>query len=597
MNLIADCMLPLQLVDTAGFRKFMHTVDPMFAVPSRRTVTRKLTDALSSHKENCKADVQEAMAIGGLVHVTMDLWSSRAMEPIAGIRFHYFDKKFNLCVKTAGYRHFGQQHTGENIAKVFEETLTVFGIPNNCVGCQVTDNAKNMIKAFDIFSLHAAGELSLNLEQDREDDHESDDTLDDEDPNSDVAEFLTEEDENGNAESEDLSQLEPLISRRLPCAAHMLQLVIKDALHQVPSVDKIIKEASSVVGFFHRSLHWGCELKKQTNGLGLLAAVPTRWNSSLIMLRRLSQENVWRAVTDTLKKARNSKPSVNTPPLSGKRAQLTDVVGLLENFEEATNSLQGDGVTVSMVIPAILGIDELLAAQKTLFQNFQLQLRSALQRRFNDILRMPEYVLATLLDPRYKMVPFMRTTNSDDEDEDDEPLVNLTTATLVRVRAYRSLTPITVISSTEARAVLLQQIRAHGLRELAISPVTQVAATDAVHEQEPFGLQPVKNSIFSKFHAQLTAAKQSEDVRYFATPTCPNMMPEEYWVKEAVHYPVLSKLARKYLSIPASSASVERLFSVCGAIIRARRARLSANTVEALLFHMERCYDNGPIDD
>ena len=62
-------------------------------------------------------------------------------------------------------------------------------------------------------------------------------------------------------------------------------------------------------------------------------------------------------------------------------------------------------------------------------------------------------------------------------------------------------------------------------------------------------------------------------------------------------YPVLSKLARKYLSIPASSASVERLFSVCGAIIHARRARLSANTVEALLFHMKRCYDNGPIDD
>jgi len=43
----------------------------------------------------------------------------------------------------------------------------------------------------------------------------------------------------------------------------------------------------------------------------------------------------------------------------------------------------------------------------------------------------------------------------------------------------------------------------------------------------------------------------------------------------------------RYLSIPASLAAVERLFSTCGALIRARRARLTAKTVESLLFRME----------
>ena len=57
------------------------------------------------------------------------------------------------------------------------------------------------------------------------------------------------------------------------------------------------------------------------------------------------------------------------------------------------------------------------------------------------------------------------------------------------------------------------------------------------------------------------------------------------------------KLIGKYFTEILKNEKEWIMFSVCGAIIRARRARLSANTVEALLFHMERCYDNGPIDD
>jgi len=67
-------------------------------------------------------------------------------------------------------------------------------------------------------------------------------------------------------------------------------------------------------------------------------------------------------------------------------------------FEEATNSLQTDTVTSSMVIPAILGVDGMLAACDTQYNTFRLQLRSALQRRFDDILRKPEYVIATMLE-------------------------------------------------------------------------------------------------------------------------------------------------------------------------------------------------------
>ena len=48
--------------------------------------------------------------------------------------------------------------------------------------------------------------------------------------------------------------------------------------------------------------------------------------------------------------------------------------------------------------------------------------------------------------------------------------------------------------------------------------------------------------------------------------------------------PSLAKLAKKYLMIPATSASVERLFSVAGRVYRPDRCRLSDKRFEYLLF-------------
>ena len=61
------------------------------------------------------------------------------------------------------------------------------------------------------------------------------------------------------------------------------------------------------------------------------------------------------------------------------------------------------------------------------------------------------------------------------------------------------------------------------------------------------------------------------------------LSPLEYWKKNETKFPLLSKLAAKYLSFPATSGSVERLFSIAGAIGRARRSRLSLENIEKIL--------------
>ena len=57
-----------------------------------------------------------------------------------------------------------------------------------------------------------------------------------------------------------------------------------------------------------------------------------------------------------------------------------------------------------------------------------------------------------------------------------------------------------------------------------------------------------------------------------------------WWKQHAVRFPYLSRLARRYLAMPATSASVERLFSVAGQVVTAKRARLDPSTVTLLVF-------------
>ena len=79
-----------------------------------------------------------------------------------------------------------------------------------------------------------------------------------------------------------------------------------------------------------------------------------------------------------------------------------------------------------------------------------------------------------------------------------------------------------------------------------------------------------------------------EDYNYLAQRVL-QQSPDIFWASTtAESLPSLRRLARKYLSIPATSASVERLFSVSGAMIRARRGSLAPNTVESLLLCMEQ---------
>jgi hypothetical protein len=70
--------------------------------------------------------------------------------------------------------------------------------------------------------------------------------------------------------------------------------------------------------------------------------------------------------------------------------------------------------------------------------------------------------------------------------------------------------------------------------------------------------------------------------------------PYAFWAGEnAIRWPLMAKLSRKYFSAPATSAESERLFSTAGIIVNDLRKRLKPDNLESLLFlhHNLKIYD------
>jgi len=61
--------------------------------------------------------------------------------------------------------------------------------------------------------------------------------------------------------------------------------------------------------------------------------------------------------------------------------------------------------------------------------------------------------------------------------------------------------------------------------------------------------------------------------------------PLVWWRKWGSMFPTLSKMARDVLAVPATSAWVERQFSISGGVISKLRGRLSAETISDIMFY------------
>jgi len=93
-----------------------------------------------------------------------------------------------------------------------------------------------------------------------------------------------------------------------------------------------------------------------------------------------------------------------------------------------------------------------------------------------------------------------------------------------------------------------------------------------------------KPKLFSIFEQK--QPKASDEVEeYLKEDKIPfNQCPFNWWLNKKEKYPILAKMARIYLAIPATSTSSERLFSDAGNLLSAKRSRIDSELFKRILF-------------
>ena len=81
LSLLADDMLPLPLVMSASFRKFVSILDPCYTLPSLKHISSKLLPQVGA---KTKAILEES----NNVSVMLDMWSNCQMKGFLAITGH-----------------------------------------------------------------------------------------------------------------------------------------------------------------------------------------------------------------------------------------------------------------------------------------------------------------------------------------------------------------------------------------------------------------------------------------------------------------------------------------------------------------------------
>ncbi|XP_076660133.1 zinc finger BED domain-containing protein 4-like [Halictus rubicundus] len=315
--MISDCQ-PFSVVNDSGFRKVVKVLEPRYNLPSRTTFSENIVPAMyENEKKRLETQLKKDMENTESFAFTTDGWTSRSNENYLSVTVHYLDGAFNMQNFTLKISNVTEAHTSEHINSFLKNTLAEWNLDNAKFQTYfVTDNAANIVKAV---------------------------------------------------------RLSPTW-QRIPCFAHTLQLVIKDAIKPCRDLISTLQKCRAIVRYFHRSPAANEKLRMEQlmqypkrTPLKLINDCETRWNSQYDMLMRL-----------------------------------------IDLFKEATEILTVENKpTLPRYIPTIFGIRDTLMSmlemddvEETLF--FKQNLIFDLGSRFKFATTTNCLVVSMILDPRIK---------------------------------------------------------------------------------------------------------------------------------------------------------------------------------------------------
>lgn len=484
-DMIVKDYVPLSIVEGEGFLQLMELVAPDYKVPCRNTVRARIVKRYDSEKDRLTSELASVPTAS----ITTDTWTSNSTESYITVTEHHITDDWEMKANVLITRAMPERHTGENLANKLKDCVSEFGLDGKIEMC-VHDNARN---------IQSAGE-----------------------------------------KCEDWGDL--------GCFAHTLQLCIKPAL-ELQSVNKTIGKCRKLVGHFKHSTTVTAEMRKRQILLGekqhaLIQDVPTRWNSTQLMMERLVEQR--RVITDIMLDSRVTKKNDSLLLLKDHEWDIiSDLSGVLGVLTDVTTYMSGElGVSCSEIFPIVHGLVngclKITSEDSGLIVKVKDTISDELIRRFqpsSEVAVKSTPMLASLLDPRYKRLPFL---------------------------------------SSAQRLIVEETLECH------IDEVPLKLPSRGTGECEP---TPSKRRKLNFLVFDVPEKEQSDELKcYLLERMDPDAKPLEWWRENQLKFPKIAHVARKVLSIPATSVPSERIFSSAGRLVNKLRNRLSSELVDNIIF-------------
>ena len=354
--------------------------------------------------------------------------------------------------------------------------------------------------------------------------------------------------------------------QRLSCFGHNLNLAVTNSLKNDNRVTRALGIACSIVSAFSTS--WKrrrdlikVQIEKKLPQHMLIADCPTRWGSMAKMISRLlEQEEAIRAVLGLNRDTSHLLPTWQDIHV------WESLAAALSPLEDLTDFLSGDThATVSSVIPVLYNLANKILKEKendsTLTKNIKLRIIDYMEEKYTNSKTKETLNIATFLDPRFK-TDFvegvdLETVHDNIIDQGMEILSNPNLSDAA-VRSQASIQE-GQEPPTKKRKLLMFLQKETG----------SASGTATLCNRIPI----------QQLQAEVEAYKTSPKLEIDSDET-----PMSWWKNHSTVYPVLAKLAKKYLCMCATSCISERQFSTSGNIVTSSWSSLKPTKVNMLVF-------------
>ncbi|XP_077467105.1 E3 SUMO-protein ligase ZBED1 [Stigmatopora argus] len=344
---------------------------------------------------------------------------------------------------------------------------------------------------------------------------------------------------------------------RQECFGYRVHLAIEKAMSD-PEIERAVGLCKKIVSSFSYSYRLRKELARAQNELklpehGLKVECPTRWGSKQAMIERfLEQQKAILKVLSSEQKSRHLVPTWHD-------IEVLDAINkALQPLIEFTEALFSEKyVSLSYVKPVLhLFCSFILKVSHDvpdLTNTMRTKILAYLQEKYEDSGTQELLDMASALDPRFK----------------------LTYVTEDRTKAIQSRLLSEMVASTSME-----------IDQCGGTPDADDAPSMSKKRKSVGSFFKITGDSAEKFSPQQEEQQALSELQSYQQ--CANLDSEEnpldWWKEHKRIYPRLSKLARKYLCIPATNSPSESVINTGGNVVTCLRSSLKPVAIDRMVF-------------